>query len=121
MENTALPLDLARHEQAEQHARQRLEQVGLGQRMYHYPNQLSGGEQQRVAIARAFVANPRILFADEPTGNLDQKTARRIVELLFSLNKEHATTLIMVTHDLQIAKHCDRQVTIAGGRLSEQP
>ena len=119
LENTALPLELAGLEQSEILARQKLEEVGLAKRLHHYPNQLSGGEQQRVAIARAFVGNPRILFADEPTGNLDQKTAKRIIDLLFKMNKENSTTLVMVTHDNEIAKHCDRQVVIAGGQLTE--
>jgi len=119
LENTALPLELAGLEQPELLARQKLEEVGLDERLHHYPNQLSGGEQQRVAIARAFVGNPRILFADEPTGNLDQKTAKRIIDLLFKMNKENGTTLVMVTHDNEIAKHCDRQVVIAGGQLTE--
>ena len=119
LENTSLPLELAGSEQAEIEARQKLEEVGLSTRIHHYPNQLSGGEQQRVAIARAFAANPKILFADEPTGNLDQKTAKRIIDLLFKMNKEHGTTLILVTHDNEIAKHCERQVVIAGGQLTE--
>lgn len=119
LENTSLPLELAGVEQAEQEAMQRLEEVGLSKRMHHYPNQLSGGEQQRVAIARAFAANPKILFADEPTGNLDQKTAKRIIDLLFEMNREHGTTLILVTHDNEIAKHCERQVVITGGQLTE--
>lgn len=119
LENTALPLELAGLEQSEKLARQKLEEVGLTERLHHYPNQLSGGEQQRVAIARAFAGNPRILFADEPTGNLDQKTAKRIIDLLFKMNKENGTTLVMVTHDNEIAKHCDRQVVIAGGQLTE--
>lgn len=119
LENTSLPLELANSDQAENMAKQKLEEVGLAERMHHYPNQLSGGEQQRVAIARAFSGNPKILFADEPTGNLDQKTARRIIDLLFKMNKENGTTLVMVTHDNDIANHCDRQVVIAGGQLSE--
>jgi putative ABC transport system ATP-binding protein len=119
LENTALPLELGGLEQAEKLARQKLEEVGLAERLLHYPNQLSGGEQQRVAIARAFAGNPGILFADEPTGNLDQKTAKRIIDLLFKMNKENGTTLVMVTHDNEIAKHCDRQVVIAGGQLTE--
>lgn len=119
LENTALPLELAGSGQSEKLARQKLEEVGLAERLHHYPNQLSGGEQQRVAIARAFVGNPRILYADEPTGNLDQKTAKRIIDLLFKMNKENGTTLVMVTHDNEIAKHCDRQIVIAGGQLTE--
>ncbi len=119
LENTALPLELAGAEQAESLAKQKLNEVGLAERIHHYPNQLSGGEQQRVAIARAFAGDPQILFADEPTGNLDQKTAQRIIDLLFKMNKVNGTTLIMVTHDNAIADHCDRQVVIAGGQLTE--
>ena len=119
LENTSLPLELLGHEQAEQRAREKLAGVGLSERLHHYPNQLSGGEQQRVAIARAFSGQPSILFADEPTGNLDQKTAKRIIELLFALNRDNGTTLIMVTHDPSIAEHCDRQVVMAGGKLAE--
>ena len=119
LENTSLPLELANSDQAEKQAQQKLEEVGLAERIHHYPNQLSGGEQQRVAIARAFSGNPQILFADEPTGNLDQKTAHRIIDLLFKMNKENGTTLVMVTHDNDIADHCDRQVVIAGGQLTE--
>ena len=119
LENTALPLELAGKEQAETLAAERLAEVGLAERLQHYPNQLSGGEQQRVAIARAFAGKPQILFADEPTGNLDQKTAQHIIDLLFKMNKENGTTLIMVTHDNEIANHCDRKVVIAGGQLTE--
>ncbi len=120
LENTSLPLELAEIENAEKKAQEKLEEVGLSERLHHYPNQLSGGEQQRVAIARAFSANPKVLFADEPTGNLDQKTAKRIIDLLFKMNKENGTTLVMVTHDNDIANNCDRQVTIAGGKLTEK-
>lgn len=119
LENTSLPLELAGVENSDEQARQKLEEVGLSNRIHHYPNQLSGGEQQRVAIARAFAGNPKILFADEPTGNLDQKTAQRIIDLLFTMNKESGTTLIMVTHDNEIARLCNRQVVIAGGELTE--
>ncbi len=119
LENTALPLELAANKDAEALAVKCLREVGLKERLHHYPQQLSGGEQQRVAIARAFAGNPAILFADEPTGNLDQKTARRIIDLLFSMNKKSGTTLIMVTHDNEIAAHCDRRIVIAGGELSE--
>ncbi|MBL1142558.1 MAG: ABC transporter ATP-binding protein [Proteobacteria bacterium] len=120
LENTSLPLELADIDDAKKKAEKKLEEVGLIDRIHHYPNQLSGGEQQRVAIARAFAGNPKIMFADEPTGNLDQKTAKRIIDLLFKLNKENGTTLIMVTHDNEIAHHCDRQVVIAGGQISEE-
>ena len=117
LENTSLPLELADNDEAENLAKKRLEEVGLADRVHHYPNQLSGGEQQRVAIARAFASNPKILFADEPTGNLDQKTAQMIIDLLFKMNKENGTTLIMVTHDSAIADYCDRQIVIAGGKI----
>ena len=120
LENASLALELADNENAMEMAKEKLEQVGLAERLHHYPNQLAGGEQQRVAIARAFAGNPKILFADEPTGNLDQKTAQRIIDLLFKMNKENGTTLVMVTHDNEIANHCDRQVVISGGQLSEQ-
>jgi len=119
LENTSLPLELADVDLADQLAQQKLEEVGLAERIHHYPNQLSGGEQQRVAIARAFSGDPKILFADEPTGNLDQKTAKHIIDLLFKMNKENGTTLVMVTHDNEIADRCDRKVVIAGGQLTE--
>ena len=119
LENTSLPLELADNDDATKLAKEKLEEVSLSERLHHYPNQLSGGEQQRVAIARAFAGNPKILFADEPTGNLDQKTAQRIIDLLFRMNKENGTTLIMVTHDNEIASHCDRQVVISGGQVKE--
>ena len=119
LENTALPLELAGIKDPNKLALQQLDQVGLKERVHHYPNQLSGGEQQRVAIARAFAGNPSILFADEPTGNLDQNTAKRIINLLFDMNKQNGTTLIMVTHDNEIANHCDRKIVIAGGQLVE--
>ncbi len=119
LENTSLPLELANNDEPKKLAQQKLEEVGLTDRMHHYPNQLSGGEQQRVAIARAFSGDPKILFADEPTGNLDQKTGQRIIDLLFKMNKENGTTLVMVTHDNEIAKLCDRQVVITGGQLTE--
>lgn len=118
LENTALPLELAGHKNARELATERLAEVGLKERLRHYPNQLSGGEQQRVAIARAFAGYPAILFADEPTGNLDQNTAGRIIDLLFRMNQEHGTTLVMVTHDEAIADHCEQRVVIAGGELA---
>ncbi len=117
LENVMLPLELAGEDQPDRIARDRLAEVGLEARLGHYPGQLSGGEQQRVAIARAFAASPKILFADEPTGNLDQKTAQNIIELIFTLNHEHGTTLVLVTHDLAIATLCDRRLTLAGGRI----
>ena len=117
LENVMLPLELAGDENPVQQALDRLAEVGLAERVHHYPRQLSGGEQQRVAIARAFAGSPRILFADEPTGNLDQKTARQIIDLLFSLNKDRKTTLVLVTHDPDIADHCERRLTLAGGEI----
>ena len=117
LENVMLPLELGKQVKAEQLAKERLAEVGLAERLLHYPNQLSGGEQQRVAVARAFAGNPSILFADEPTGNLDQKTAHQIIKLIFRLNQEHGTTLVMVTHDPEIAGHCDEKLTLAGGRI----
>jgi putative ABC transport system ATP-binding protein len=96
-----------------------LEQVGLKHRAHHFPNQLSGGEQQRVAIARAFITSPKILFADEPTGNLDAKNSEKIEALLFEMNREKGTTLVLVTHDNELAEHCDRQLTMNAGELVE--
>jgi putative ABC transport system ATP-binding protein len=120
VENVALPLELMGDEQATQKARQLLEQVGLLHRLTHYPAQLSGGEQQRVAIARAFATNPKYLFADEPTGNLDAKTGTTIIELLFDLNRQYNTTLILVTHEQRLAELCQRQLIIEAGELSEK-
>lgn len=117
LENVMLPLELTGHPDPAQEARQVLERVGLSARVRHYPWQLSGGEQQRVAIARAFAGSPDLLFADEPTGNLDQRTGQRIIELLSSLNRERGTTLIMVTHDPQLARYCDRTLELDAGRL----
>lgn len=117
IENVMLPLELAEHAEPFNAARLQLDKVGLSYRLHHYPNQLSGGEQQRVAIARAFANGPSILFADEPTGNLDQKTAGKIIRLLFNLNREQGTTLVLVTHDDAIADHCDRRLVLAGGRM----
>lgn len=117
LENVMLPLELTGDEQAREKARAMLDRVGLGQRLNHYPKVLSGGEQQRVALARAFVTTPQVLLADEPTGNLDSKTGAEIIELMFALNREHHTTLVLVTHDSAIAARCERQLTIAAGRL----
>ena len=117
-ENIALPLELAGREDAAR-VREVLEQVGLGHRARHYPRQLSGGEQQRVALARAFVARPRILFADEPTGSLDQTTGQQISDLLFALNATSDTTLVLVTHDLRLAQRCERIYQLDGGRLAD--
>lgn len=117
-ENIALPLELAGREDAAR-VREVLEEVGLGHRARHYPRQLSGGEQQRVALARAFVARPRILFADEPTGSLDQATGQQISDLLFALNATSDTTLVLVTHDLRLAQRCERIYQLDGGRLAD--
>jgi putative ABC transport system ATP-binding protein len=117
LENVMLPGELRGDRGAEQEAREFLAKVGLAERTGHYPRQLSGGEQQRVAIARAFASRPHVLFADEPTGNLDTVTGQRIIELLFELNAEAATTLILVTHDDRVAGRCRRVLEIAAGRL----
>lgn len=117
LENVMLPLELARIPDAETPAKRLLERVGLGQRLDHYPKQLSGGEQQRVAIARAFATNPRLLLADEPTGNLDSATGTQIIELMFELNREHGTTLVLVTHDEALSRRCSRQIRLVDGRL----
>ena len=117
LENVMLPLELAGHRDARSTAREVLGKVGLAGRTGHYPRQLSGGEQQRVAIARAFVTSPTVLFADEPTGNLDTATGARVVQLLFDLNKASGTTLVLVTHDRELAARCDRMIEIDAGRL----
>ena len=117
LENVMLPLELAGRSVPEREAKLELERVGLGERLHHYPSQLSGGEQQRVAIARAYVARPKILFADEPTGNLDSKTSHQIVELLFSLNMEYDTTLVLVTHNPELGDRCQRRFELDGGML----
>ncbi|MFI8374221.1 ABC transporter ATP-binding protein [Pseudomonas helleri] len=117
LENVMLPLELDGRKDARAHARHLLERVGLGQRLSHSPRQLSGGEQQRVAIARAFAANPDVLFADEPTGNLDSHTGERITDLLFQLNKERGTTLVLVTHDERLAHRCRRLIRLEAGHL----
>lgn len=117
LENVMLPGELRGDRGAEQDARGYLEKVGLGARTGHYPRQLSGGEQQRVAIARAFASRPNVLFADEPTGNLDTATGQRIIDLLFALNAETRTTLILVTHDDRVAARCQRVIEIDAGRL----
>lgn len=117
LENVMLPLELAGDERAEQVARDLLHRVGLAQRLWHTPKQLSGGEQQRVALARAFVAQPAILFADEPTGNLDSKTGAHIIDLLFELNQEKQTTLILVTHDASLAARCERIIRLEAGSM----
>ncbi|UAW97063.1 ABC transporter ATP-binding protein [Halopseudomonas nanhaiensis] len=117
LENVMLPLELHGRRDAAERARLLLSRVGLGERTTHYPRQLSGGEQQRVAIARAFASDPAILFADEPTGNLDAATGQRITDLLFELNREQGTTLVMVTHDARLAERCQRALHIEAGRL----
>ena len=119
LENVMLPMELRGDPSPEAQARELLGRVGLGDRAGHQPRQLSGGEQQRVAIARAFAAAPRILFADEPTGNLDKETGKRIADLLFELNREFGTTLVLVTHDPALAARCGRALTVDGGRLVE--
>ncbi|OYQ90684.1 ABC transporter [Wohlfahrtiimonas chitiniclastica] len=117
LENVMLPLELKGQKDARTKATQLLERVGLKARLNHYPKQLSGGEQQRVAIARAFAAEPAILFADEPTGNLDTKTGASIIELLFALNDSLGTTLILVTHEARLAERCEHRIQIEAGRL----
>lgn len=120
VENVMLPAELKGDKQARKKAEVLLEKVGLSHRLTHYPSQLSGGEQQRVAIARAFASSPKILFADEPTGNLDEGNGRIIIEQLFELNKSQGTTLVMVTHDNALAQQCDRQLVMSAGQLVEK-
>ena len=117
LENVMLPLELAQAPHPRQTAEELLTRVGLQERLHHYPNQLSGGEQQRCAIARAFSTRPRCLFADEPTGNLDSETGKRIIELLFELNSEHGTTLIMATHDIELSKLCRQRIQLEAGSM----
>ncbi|MFE8073162.1 ATP-binding cassette domain-containing protein [Marinobacteraceae bacterium S3BR75-40.1] len=119
VENVMLPLELKGNRDAVGEARALLERVGLGDRLHHTPRQLSGGEQQRVAIARAFAAAPRVLFADEPTGNLDNHTGQQIADLLMALNREQGTTLVMVTHDPHLAERCSRHLNIEAGQLED--
>lgn len=116
LENVMLPLELDGRRDARERATELLGRVGLGERLHHYPRQLSGGEQQRVALARAFAAEPDVLFADEPTGNLDTHTGAHVTELLFELNRERGTTLVLVTHDERLAKRCHRMIRLEGGR-----
>ena len=120
LENVAVPLELAGKKDAFSVAEETLNLVGLSHRLSHYPSQLSGGEQQRVAIARAMAPNPKIIFADEPTGNLDGKTGHKIVELIFDLQKKMGTTLIMITHDTDVAEHCDRILYIQDGLVADK-
>ncbi len=119
LENAMVPLELRQEQNVRPRAVDLLERVGLGDRLHHYPAQLSGGEQQRVALARAFINRPTILFADEPTGNLDDDTSNRVQDLLFTLNEEASTTLIVVTHDLELAQLTQRIIRLQGGRIAE--
>lgn len=120
LENVMIPLQLNGHATPQETATASLVSVGLGERLQHYPKQLSGGEQQRVAIARAFAAQPAVLFADEPTGNLDSANGDKIIDLLFKLNEAHQTTLVLVTHDAHLASRCDRVLTLVDGKLTER-
>ena len=120
LENVMLPLELAGMPDAKAQASAMLQRVGLGERLQHRPKVLSGGEQQRVALARAFVVQPELLLADEPTGSLDHATGAAIMDLMFALNREQGTTLVLVTHDRQLAERCERRLSIEAGRLSEQ-
>lgn len=115
-----VPLELRGDRDVAPKAKELLARVGLADRSHHYPSQLSGGEQQRVAMARAFITNPKILFADEPTGNLDEENAQHITELLFGMNKEKGTTLVLVTHNLELAQRTQRILRMRGGRLEEE-
>jgi putative ABC transport system ATP-binding protein len=117
LENVMLPLELAGRDSPRQAATEIMKKVGLGERWSHYPSQLSGGEKQRVAIARAFATEPAVLFADEPTGNLDSRTGDTIIELMFELNRNSSTTLVLVTHDTSLAARCDRVLGLDHGRL----
>jgi putative ABC transport system ATP-binding protein len=117
LENVMLPLELGGHDEARREARELIDKVGLSSRQSHYPEQLSGGEKQRVAIARAFATEPAVLFADEPTGNLDSRTGETIMELMFDLNRSSSTTLILVTHDNGLAMRCDRVLELDAGKL----
>jgi putative ABC transport system ATP-binding protein len=121
LENVAAPLELAGASDAQERARAELEQVGLGDRLSHYPAQLSGGEQQRVALARALAPRPSLLIADEPTGNLDETTGRAIIDMIFDLPARHGATLALVTHDAALASRCDRVIRMRSGRIEETP
>ncbi len=117
LENVMLPLELAGHKEARRRSKAILDRVGLAERLDHYPRQLSGGEQQRVAIARAFVPQPKVVFADEPTGNLDARTGEEIISQMFELNRERGTTLVLVTHDESLAGRCQRRLELDSGRI----
>ena len=119
LENVMLPLELTNHPDADELARQMLTRVGLAERLHHYPKHLSGGEQQRVALARAFVVRPKLLLADEPTGSLDAESGAAVIALLFELNREYGTTLILVTHDEALAARCGRVVRLLAGRIAK--
>ena len=121
LENVAIPLELAGRDDAFERAAEGLRAVGLGHRLTHYPSQLSGGEQQRVALARAMACRPALLLADEPTGNLDGATGRRIIDLMFELKREAGATLLLITHDAALAARCDRTVAMADGRIAVPP
>ena len=122
LENVSVPLELQGSKDATKVSLELLEKVGLGSRVHHYPSQLSGGEQQRVALARAFANKPAILFADEPTGNLDEETGEKVIQLLFELNKEHGTTLVIITHDLELANRTQHILKLKGGKIiTNQP
>jgi putative ABC transport system ATP-binding protein len=120
LENVSVPLELRGERNVSNKAKELLDRVGLADRIQHYPSQLSGGEQQRVAMARAFITDPKILFADEPTGNLDEENATHITELLFGMNKEKGTTLVLVTHNLELAQRTQRILRMRGGKLVEE-
>lgn len=117
LENVMVPLELRGERNVGPKAKSLLDRVGLGDRLHHYPSQLSGGEQQRVAIARAFITEPRILFADEPTGNLDEENAKQVVDILFGINGESKTTLVLITHNAELARQADRILEMKGGRI----
>ncbi len=121
LENVMVPLELRGEKNISMKAKDLLARVGLGDRFHHYPTQLSGGEQQRVALARAFITSPRILFADEPTGNLDEENAQQITDLLFGMNREEKTTLILVTHNLDLAQKTERIIQMKGGKVVNEP
>jgi len=118
LENVMLPLELRKANGAEKQAKDILSRVGLAERLGHYPKHLSGGEQQRVALARAFATQPKLLFADEPTGSLDAESGAGVIDLVFELNRSFGTTLVLVTHDEPLARRCGRQVRLAGGRVA---